>query len=64
MDELLTAEDLAKRLRVSADTVRRWAREGRVPEVRLSRKVRRFRMADVAEAIESLGVCSKGVSHA
>jgi excisionase family DNA binding protein len=53
MDDLLTADEIAKTLRVSADTVRRWAREGRIPEVKLSPKVRRYREADVMAALES-----------
>jgi excisionase family DNA binding protein len=64
MDDLLKAGDIAQRLRVSADTVRRWAREGRIPEVHLSRKVRRFREAEVLAALETLGVRPKGVRDA
>lgn len=63
MDQLMTGGDLAKRLRVSADTVRRWAREGRIPEVRVSRKVRRFREADVLAALEMAGARPEGVAR-
>ena len=48
--ELLTADELADRLRVSASTVKEWAREGRIPEVRLSRRVRRFNYEEVLAA--------------
>lgn len=64
MDDLLKAGELAKRLRVSTDTVRRWAREGRIPEVQLSRKVRRFREVEVLAALETLGVRPEGVRNA
>lgn len=37
---LLTVDEAATRLRVSTWTVRRWAREGRIPVVRLGRTVR------------------------
>ncbi len=36
--ELLTARELAKRLRVSPETVREWGRRGCIPALRLSRK--------------------------
>jgi excisionase family DNA binding protein len=64
MDQLMTGGDLAKRLRVSADTVRRWAREGRIPEVRVSRKVRRFRETEVLAALDKMGVRPEGVARA
>lgn len=47
MPELLTAEELADRLKVSPRTVKEWARAGRIPEVRLSAKVRRFLLTEV-----------------
>lgn len=34
-DELLNAEQLAQRLGVSARTVIEWAKENRIPEIRL-----------------------------
>ena len=40
--ELLTGRELAERLRVSPDTVRHWARIGRIPVVRYSSHVQRF----------------------
>ncbi len=52
--ELLTARELGKRLRVSPDTVRAWARRGCIPTLRLSPKAIRFDanavMAAVAKA--------------
>ena len=49
MAELLTTEDLAKRLTLRPSTIRRWARAGIIPYLRFSGKVVRF---DV-EAVES-----------
>ncbi len=40
--DLLTAHELAERLRVSPDTVLTWARRGEIPTLRLSPKVIRF----------------------
>ena len=50
--DLLTARELASCLRVSADTVRTWARRGRIPTIRLSRKVVRYDLADVLAALK------------
>lgn len=47
MRELLTAAQLAERLKVRPSTVREWARSGKIPEHRLSPKVRRFDLAEV-----------------
>ena len=51
MAELLTAEELADRLRVRAGTVRTWSRRGLIPRVKLSPKVVRYRLASVIEAM-------------
>ena len=51
--ELLTAEELADRLRVRPETVRTWARRGTIPAVRLSPKVIRFDLQAVVEAMTS-----------
>lgn len=48
--ELLTAEDLAGRLHLRPSTIRQWAREGRIPVVRLTPKVVRYDLADVVRA--------------
>lgn len=50
--ELLTASELAERLAVRPSTVRKWARQGRIPEVCLSPKVRRFDYEAVVAALE------------
>ena len=47
MTELLAAAQLAERLKVRPSTVREWAKTGRIPEIRISAKVRRFHPAEV-----------------
>jgi excisionase family DNA binding protein len=59
--ELLTARDLAKRLRVSPDTVRAWARRGSIPTLRLSRKVIRYNAEAVLAALSTTP--AKGVAR-
>ncbi|MCE9618483.1 MAG: helix-turn-helix domain-containing protein [Planctomycetes bacterium] len=49
--DLLTARELAKRLRVSTDTVRAWARRGVIPSLRLSPKVIRYKSEEVLSAL-------------
>lgn len=48
---LLTSEQLADRLRVSAETVREWARRGSIPTLRLSPRVIRFDLEAVLAAL-------------
>jgi excisionase family DNA binding protein len=48
-----TAEEVGAHLRLNADTVLGWARQGRIPFVRLSRKIVRFKLADVVAALEA-----------
>lgn len=60
--ELLTARELAKRLRVSTETIRTWARRGRIPTVRLSPKVIRYNCEAVLSALSTTP--TKGVSRA
>jgi len=61
--ELLTAEELAGRLQVRPSTIRRWAREGRIPTKRLTSKVVRYDLAAVVQAM-SKGQEPEGVGHA
>ena len=42
MSELLTAAEMAARLRIKPTTLQEWAREGRVPCIRITPKVIRF----------------------
>lgn len=53
MPELLTTDELAKCLKLSADTVRTWSRNGQIPTVWLSRNVRRFDFEDVLRALRN-----------
>lgn len=55
-DELLTAREVAGKLGVSAETVLRWAREGKIPAVRLPGTKRgrwRFRPAEIEAWIDA-----------
>jgi len=42
MTELLTAAEMGRRLRVSAATIKLWARDGKIPRVIITPKVHRF----------------------
>jgi excisionase family DNA binding protein len=52
-DDLLTAEEVAERLRLKPDTITIWARQGRIPAHRLTRKVIRFRLPEVIAALDA-----------
>jgi excisionase family DNA binding protein len=56
-EEFLTARQLAAVLQVSESTVRRLAREGRIPSVRLTPRLIRFNLKAVYRALD-------GDSHA
>jgi excisionase family DNA binding protein len=51
-DEFLTARQLASFLQVSESTVRRLAREGRIPCVRLTPRLIRFNLKAVCKALD------------
>jgi excisionase family DNA binding protein len=59
--ELLTARELAKRLRVSPETVRAWARRGNIPTLRLSPKVIRYNAEAVLATLSAAS--AKGVAR-
>ena len=48
---LFTADEIADRLRLKAETVRRWARENKIPSFRPSPKVLRFDWDAVCKAL-------------
>ncbi len=50
--EFVTARQLAAFLQVSETTVRRLAREGRIPAVRLTTRLVRFHLPAVLEALD------------
>jgi excisionase family DNA binding protein len=51
-EEFLTARQLAEVLQVSESTVRRLAREGRIPSVRLTPRLIRFNLKTVYRALD------------
>jgi excisionase family DNA binding protein len=55
-DDLLTATELADRLRVKPSTVLDWQRAGRIPAIRLSHKILRFNLGDVVAALKRSAV--------
>ncbi|HEX3658924.1 MAG TPA: helix-turn-helix domain-containing protein [Pirellulales bacterium] len=58
MSDFLTAEEIAERLRVTPGTVMIWARENRIPSIRISRRVVRFDPVAVEKAITDLHVAA------
>ena len=55
-DTILTAAELADRLRVKPSTVLDWHRSGRISSRRLSHKVLRFNLRDVMAALDKPSV--------
>ena len=51
-EEFLTARQLAAILQVSESTVRRLAREGRIPSIRLTSRLLRFHLQSVTNALD------------
>ena len=51
-EEFLTAQQLAQILQVSETTVRRLARQGRIPSVRITPHIIRFHLKAVREALD------------
>lgn len=51
--ELSNAEQIAKRFGVSVNTVRKWVRDGRIPFIRASRRIVRFKLDDVEAALST-----------
>jgi excisionase family DNA binding protein len=46
--KLLTTREAAELLRVSVETVKLWARRGRIPSIKLGPNTRRFSAGDLA----------------
>lgn len=59
MAEFLTAAELARRFKVSPETIRKWARQARIPVIRISPKVLRF---DI-QAVETVLAERQGGRH-
>lgn len=51
-DELITQDELARRLGVSTHTVARWRRRGLIPSRRLGTRLLRFDYHEVQAALE------------
>jgi len=58
-EEFLTARQLAEVLQVSESTVRRLAREGRIPCVRLTPRLLRFNLKAVYRALDGTDAPNK-----
>jgi excisionase family DNA binding protein len=52
-EQLITAEELGKSLGVSAFTIGQWARKGKIPAIRITKKVIRFCSEDVLDALRA-----------
>ena len=52
LDGLLTPQQLGEILHLRPEVVVRYAREGKLPHLRLSNKMIRFRLNEVVEALE------------
>jgi excisionase family DNA binding protein len=50
--ELLNKAEIAERLGVHPETIAKWAREKRIPEIRISPKGRRFDFDEVIAALK------------
>lgn len=65
--ELMTADELAKELRLRPETVKRMARDGKIPSLRISPKVLRFSMnavlATLTQRKTEINLKSQGVNH-
>ena len=61
--ELLTADEVAHRLKVRPSTIRQWSRCGLIPTVRLSAKVVRYDLSALVEAMAKRQAPQE-VSHA
>lgn len=61
MGSLLTADELAKRLKVRPSTVRRWSQDGLIPCIRVTGKVVRFDEVDVERALRQRAIEADGV---
>lgn len=63
--DLLTAQELGERLGVSRETILKWTRRGRIPALRITRKVIRYHLEAVIGALVEQAKVSggEGVRH-
>ncbi|HED52826.1 MAG TPA: DNA-binding protein [Phycisphaerales bacterium] len=53
--QLITTRDLARRLGVSSNTIRKWVRQGRIPCIRVGQKTLRFDAVAVMDSLRKGG---------
>ena len=63
-EDFLTARQLASIMQVSESTVRRLAREGRIPSLRLTPRILRFNLKAVRHALDGHATLPGAVSNA
>ena len=63
-EEFLTARQLASIMQVSESTVRRLAREGRIPSLRLTPRILRFNLKAVRHALDGHAARSRAERNA
>ena len=51
-NDLITKEELARRLKVTQSAVNKWMAKRRLPYIKLGRRCVRFRWADVLKSLE------------
>ena len=61
-EEFLTAQQLAQILQVSESTVRRLARQGRIPSVRITPHIIRFHLKAVRQALDGAKHTRRGAA--
>ncbi len=61
-EEFLTAQQLAQILQVSESTVRRLARQGRIPSVRITPHIIRFHLKAVRHALDGTKRAQRGAA--
>lgn len=59
---LITTGELARRLGVTSDTIRKWTRDRRIPCLRVGRKTLRFDLAAVLVVLEHAESQNGGVA--
>jgi excisionase family DNA binding protein len=62
-EEFLTARQLAAILQVSESTVRRLARKGRIPSIRLTPRITRFHLQAVRDALDGKPRSRRGAAE-
>ena len=53
MAEIVTTAQLAERYQVSAETILTWSKAGKIPSIRVGKKVRRYDVTAVMQALDT-----------